>query len=436
MEVAPLAQSPANNRSGGLHDTYDRKEPMNSRERVLTALRHQEPDRVPVDLDGMASTGIMAMAYNRLKAHLGMTGGETKVYDVSQQLAHPEPPILSRFGVDVLPLPRAPMGFDPEHPSWKPWTLPDGSPALIPSGLYPVQDKSGDWLILDDAGRILRRLPAGGFYYDLVYHPLSEATTVAEIEAYELPAISDAQLGWLHREAHRLYETTDKAIMGHFGGSILEAAQGLRGWERFMMDMALEPTLAEALAQKLADRYLAEVPRYLEAVGDYVQIIQIGDDLGTQRGPQMSPEMYRRIIKPCHRQVIEGIKAHSSARGRPSPYIFLHSCGSIYRLIPDLIEIGVDILNPVQISAAEMDPVRLKREFGRDIVFWGGGADSQHVLPYAAPQEVRQHVRELIEIFAPGGGYVFCQVHNIQAHVPPANVVAMFEAALQFGRYA
>jgi uroporphyrinogen decarboxylase len=403
---------------------------MNSRERVLTALRHQEPDRVPIDLDGMASTGIMAIAYNHLKAHLGMRGGETKVYDIGQQLAHPEPPLLERFGVDVLPLTRAPLGLNPVHPAWKPWTLPDGSPALVPSGFSPVQNERGDWLILDAESHITHRLPAGGLYFDQIYHPLAEVTTVAEIEALELPDLSDDELAWLRREACRLYETTDKAIMGHFGGNILEAAQSLRGWDRFLMDLALQPRLAQALAQKLADHYVANLPRYLGAVSDYIQIIQMGDDLGTQRGAQMSPEMYRKIIKPYHRQVYEYVKTRSDL------YLFLHSCGSIYTLIPDLIELGIDILNPVQISAAEMDPARLKREFGRDIVFWGGGIDTQHVLPHATPELVRQHVRELLEIWAPGGGYVFCQVHNIQANVPPENVVAMFEAALAFGDYS
>jgi uroporphyrinogen decarboxylase len=403
---------------------------MNSRERVLTTLRHQEPDRVPIDLDGMASTGITAIAYNRLKAHLGLRGGETKVYDLSQQLAHPESPVLERFGVDVLPLTRAPLGFDPARPAWKPWPLPDGSPAMVPSGFNPVQSERGDWLILDAGGHVTHRMPAGGLYFDEVYHPLSGATTVAEIEALELPDLSNEELLWLGSEARRLNETTDKAIVGHFGGSILEAAQGLRGWERFMMDLALEPRLAQALAQKLADHYLANLPRYLDAVGDWIQIIQMGDDLGTQRGPQMSPQMYRKMIKPYHRHVYEYVKTHSDL------YLFLHSCGSIYALIPDLIELGVDILNPVQISAAEMDPARLKREFGRDIVFWGGGADTQHLLPYATPDQIRQHVRELLQTWAPGGGYVFCPVHNIQANVAPESVVAMFEAALAFGRYS
>jgi uroporphyrinogen decarboxylase len=412
---------------------------MNSRERVLTALRHQEPDRVPIDLDGMASTGIMAVAYNHLKAYLGMRGGETKMYDVGQQLAHPEPPVLERFGVDVLPLPRAWGGLDPTNPAWKPWTLPDGSPALVPSGFNPVQNERGDWLILDAQGRVTARMPAGGLYFNGVYRPLAEATTIAEIEAFvkAWPDISDEELAWLRSEAQRLYETTDKAIMGHFGGNILEAAQSLRGWGQFMMDMASQPKLAQALTQALADRWVANLSCYLDAVGDYIHIIQMGDDLGTQKGPQMSPRMYRHIIKPAHRQVYEHVKTYGGkGTGKPGPYIFLHTCGSIYKLIPDLIEVGVDILNPVQISAADMDPARLKREFGQDVTFWGGGANTQHVLPTATPQEVRQHVWELIDIWAPGGGYVFCQVHNIQANVPPENVVAMFEAALEFGRYA
>jgi uroporphyrinogen decarboxylase len=409
---------------------------MNSRERVLATTNHREPDRVPIDLDGMRSTGIMAMAYNRLRAYLGITGGETRMYDLTQQLAQPEPPILERFGVDVLPLGWMPMGLDVTDPAWKPWALPDGSPALVPAGFDPVQNDRGDWLILDDEGRITYRMPAGGYYFDRTYYPLAGATTVAEIEAYEPPDISDEELAWLGHEARRLYETTDKAIMGHFGGNILEAAQGLRGWDQFMIDMARDPRLAQALTQKLADHHVAHLPRYLDAVGTYIQIIQMGDDLGTQLGPQMSPKMYRQIIKPAHRQVYQFVKSYCQDKGGPVPYIFLHSCGSIYKLLPDLIEAGVDIINPVQISAADMAPAQLKSEFGNEFVFWGGGANTQHVLPNATPQEIREHVRELIEIFAPGGGFVFCQVHNIQANVPPENILAMFEAALEFGRYS
>jgi uroporphyrinogen decarboxylase len=195
------------------------------------------------------------------------------------------------------------------------------------------------------------------------------------------------------------------------------------------MDLLAEPKLAQALMERLADNAVANLERYLPAVGEYIQVIQMGDDLGTQQGPQMSPALYRRMIRPHHQRIYQHVKAHSDLR------VFLHSCGSIVALIPDLIEAGVDILNPVQISAAGMDPVKLKREFGRDLVFWGGGCDTQNVLPGASPAEVRDHVRRLLEVWMPGGGYVFSPVHNIQPDAPPENVVAMYEAALEFGRY-
>ena len=197
-----------------------------------------------------------------------------------------------------------------------------------------------------------------------------------------------------------------------------------------MEDLAGQPALAEALLQRLADAACADLARYLDAVGEYIDIVQVGDDLGTQNGPQLSPRMYRRLVKPYQQQMWQFIKARS---GLP---VFLHCCGGIYPLIPDLIEAGVDILNPVQISAVGMDPVRLKAEFGRDLVFWGGGCDTQHVLPEGTPAQVADHVRRQIDILAPGGGFVFNQVHNIQANVPPENIVAMLDAALAYGGYS
>ncbi|NLE44751.1 MAG: methyltransferase [Chloroflexi bacterium] len=402
---------------------------ISPRERVLASLQHREPDHIPIDLGGMRSTGIMAVAYNRLKAYLGLTDGQTKMFDLMQQLALPEPTVLDRFHVDVVPLPRPSWGLDTDNPRWKPWVLPDGSPAIVPDGFDPIRNERGDWVVLNSEGVMTSRMPAGGLYFDGVDHPLAEATTAEEIENYELSVISDSELDWLRSAARRLSETTDRAIMGEFGGNILESGQGLRGWDRFMIDLALEPKLADALIQKLVDHHLENLSRYLDAVGDTIQIIQMGDDLGTQQGPQLSPAMYRRFIKPAHRQIYDYVKKHSDL------FVFLHTCGSIYKLIPDLIEAGVDILNPVQVSAVDMDPARLKHDFGQDVVFWGGGADTQHVLPFADTQEIRDHVRHLIDVFAPGGGFVFCQVHNIQANVPPENVVAMFETAIECGGY-
>lgn len=399
-----------------------------SRTRVLAAVSHQESDRVPIDLGAMRSSGIHAIAYNRLKAHLGIADGESRLFDIMQQLAQPEPSIVARFGLDALPLPRAAIGLDPAHPAWKPWTLPDGSPALIPDGLQPVRRADGGLEIRDDAGRILYRMPPAGLYFEPVYEPLAAATTVAEIEAWSPTALSDVELAWLRAEAQRLRATTDRAIVALTGVRIYEGAQFARGWQRFMEDLGARPALAEAVMRRLADAACADLDRYLGAVGEFVDIVQVGDDLGTQAGPQLSPRMYRRLVKPYHSQVWQFIKARS---GLP---VFLHCCGGIYPLIPDLIEAGVDILNPVQISAVGMDPVRLKREFGRDLVFWGGGCDTQHILPEASPQTVADHVRRQIDILAPGGGFVFNQVHNIQANVPPENIVAMLDAAHEYGR--
>lgn len=401
-------------------------EAMTSRERVLAALRHQEPDRVPIDLDGTRASGISAIAYNRLRRHLGLPPGLARMYDLGQQLSHPETAVLARLGVDTLPLNRWPEGHGLRHGQWEPWTLPDGSQALVPAGFAPETDARGNQYILDEDGRRVRMRPATGFYFDRIYHPLADATTVAEIEAYPLPVISDEELSALRLEAKFLCENTDKAIVAEFGGSILEAGQDLRGWDRFLIDLVAERELAEALLQRVADNAIANLQRYMAAVGQYVQVVMMGDDLGIQHGLQMSPATYRRMIKPHHARIYGCVKAHSTA------YVLLHSCGAVAPLIPDLIEAGVDALNPVQISAKGMAPATLKLDFGKDITFWGGGCDSQAILPTATPEEVRRHVRELVDIFAPGGGYVFAPVHNIQPDVPPENVIATFDAVRKF----
>jgi len=393
---------------------------VNSREWVLAALRHEVPDRLPVDLGAMRSTGITALAYRRLKEHLGIADGDIYVYDTGQQLAVVESPIMDLFGLDVVPL-----DLD-QLLGWQPYTLPDGHPARIVAGFTTETAPDGSLYQLED-GRRVRYRPPTGLYFDRIYYPLAEATAPADLDPFPLQSYSDGELILLRDRARYLYQNTDYAIMGNFGGSILEAGQGLRGWEQFMIDLARGGPFLEALLEKLTEVHLADLARYLDAVGPYVQIIVMVDDLGTQQGLQISPQMYRRRIKPCHTRIYGYVRQHY-----PEIYVFLHSCGSIYPLIPDLIEAGVQILNPVQISAAGMDPVRLKREFGADLTFWGGGCDTQHTLPRGTPEEVAAEVKRLLDIVAPGGGYVFNQVHNIQADVPPENVVAMLETARSY----
>jgi uroporphyrinogen decarboxylase len=398
--------------------------PMTSRERVLKTIRHEEPDRLPIDLGGMASTGIMAIAYARLKQHLGIAEGETRLFDVLQQLAEVEPDILSRFGVDVISLGNS-LGQLPAE-FWKPWRLPDGTTCQIPASvdIYP-DEENGGWLIRE-YGIPFQRMSLNSIYFSEVFHPLAEMTSAEELKLVPRPVISDEDLKFLETRAKTLYENTDFAIIANFGGNILETGNSLRGFSRFMMDLAQGGTFVEDLIGGIVETQFANLSLYLEAVGKYVQIIQFGDDLGMQDRPLMSRNMYQKYLMPGHQILFQHVHHHSNCS------VFLHSCGSISPLIPDLITAGIDILNPVQTSAKNMDPQQLKSEFGDKLTFWGGGCDTQHVLSLANPDEVAQHVRERISIFAPGGGFVFNPIHNIQADVPPENIVSMFDTALEF----
>ena len=398
------------------------KTPLTSRQRVLTALSHKEPDRVPIDFGGMASTGIMAIAYARLKEYLGITAGEVRVFDMGQQLAEVEPEILTRFGVDVISLENS-LG-ESQSGFWKPWQLPDGTPCQIPAGtdLRP-DDENGGWLIWEH-GIPVQRMSPDSLYFSSIFHPLAAATTSPDLEQFPRPVISDEELKFIQMRAKYLYKNTDFAIMASFGGNILEIGQSLRGWGQFMVDLATGGAFVEDLIGGIVETHRTNLALFLEAVSDYVQIIQFGDDLGTQDRPQISRQMYQKYIFPGHKELYQSVHQKSDCA------VFLHSCGSIYPLIPDLIAAGVDILNPVQTSAANMEPEKLKAEFGDQITFWGGGSDTQQVLPNATPEEIEAHVTERINTFAPGGGFVFNPIHNIQANVPPENIVAMFETVL------
>ncbi|NLG97804.1 MAG: methyltransferase [Chloroflexi bacterium] len=391
---------------------------MNHRERVVAAIRHQPVDRMPVDLGGMRSTGIMAIAYHQLKQRLGITEGELRIFDATQQLAYVEAPIRERFGCDVVILD---LGL---LQGWRDYTLPDGTPAKITAKFQTEPDGEGGEFSLDDQGRRVGHRPKNSYYFDKYGPaPLAEAETIEDLDRYPWRVYTDEELEALRSEARRLYEETDYAILGSFGGAFLEGGQGLRGWDQFMMDLAGNRAFAEALLDRMLAHYLRNVELYLDAVGDYIQIIQMGGDMGTQNGPQIRPKMYYEIFQPREKELWGRI--HSL---KPEVSIFLHCCGGIYELIPGIIDAGCDILNPVQFSARGMDPERLKSEFGDRLCFWGGGCDTQTVLPFASPQEVYDHTRRQIEILKPGSGFVFTQVHNIQAGVPVENILAMYQA--------
>jgi uroporphyrinogen decarboxylase len=416
---------------------------MTRRERILATLDHKEPDRVPVDLGAMRSTGITAAAYGRLKEHLGIRTGHIDVYDVVQQLAQPEPAILDYWDADVVDLGRIFLKDDAE---WKEFTLPDGQSARIPAYVNFASDGAGGWLALAADGTPIGAMPKGAYYLSQTNFPLKDwdGTDLGVLDRlpelmglvtwsalpcapYHKP-LTPEHLAEIRRRAKALFETTDYAIMVAFGANLLEWGQYLCRMDQFLMDLLENPRKALALLDKLVEMHLANLEKVLASVDGYVQIIQMGDDLGTQQALEVSPRLYREVFKPRQRLIFETVKKRSNLR------LFLHSCGAIADIIPDLIEVGVEAINPVQTSARGMDPARLKREFGRDITFWGGGCDTQRVLPLGTPAEVDAHVKERIEIFAPGGGFVFTQVHNIMPHVPPQNIAAMVEAVRRYRR--
>ena len=411
---------------------------MNSRERVLAGIRHQQPDRVPVDLGATPSSGISALAYRRLLQHLGREG-HPRVYDVVQQLAQPEDFILDAFRIDVVDVGRA---FNNTDRDWYPVALGDGSPAEYPRWFRPQRQPDGSWQAFHPGtGEPIAKMPVGASFFDQTCFPYLDGYPA---DYRHLPEAMGKVLWsalvhspWDHAGEPDFWATlrhkclalrgqTDRALMIVCGCNLFEWGTFLRRIDNFLMDLILEPEQVEWLLDALMEQHLATLAKVCEAVGDVVDILRFGDDLGTDQGPFMAPEIYRRLFKPRHKILCDYVKRHSKM------HTFLHTCGSIYKLIPDLIEAGYDIINPVQTNARDMEPERLKREFGKDITFWGGGVDTRAVLNRATPREVREQVLQRLAIFAPGGGFVFNTVHNILPDVPPANIVAMFEAIREF----
>ena len=409
---------------------------MTSRERVLNALNHREADKIPVDCGSMRSTGIMGIAYNRLKKQLGIEGGSTRIYDSVQQLAVPEKWYLEKFVIDVVDLARA-FADDPED--WQHWTLPDGSPAMMPAWLKFEKSDSG-WVCVNEDDEPLAEMPESSYYFDQKIWPLYGVHK----ESFEDLPVYMNKVVWNHmtdplwknsgrpdfykvlrEKAKQLYENTDYAIMLGFGGNLFEWGQFLYRTDEFLVNLIRHRTEMEKMLDKLTEIHLSNLTPVLDAVSPYVQIIQMGDDLGMQSGPMLSPELYRELFLPRHKKIYQTVKEKTDM------FVFLHSCGAIADLIPYLIEAGVDIINPVQISCKGMEPERLKRDFGKDIVFWGGGIDTQHVLPEKPVEKVREDTHRNTELFMKDGGFVFSQVHNIQAGVPPENIIAMYEEVNQ-----
>ena len=382
---------------------------MTSRERVLAALNHEEGDRVPIDLGGFQS-GIHLRAYRELLDHLRRVE-EIQVLDPVQQLAVPSDEILKRFHVDIRYVTAgAPAGFD---------------------GRVRQHRRGGQlWHDLEDEFGVIWSMPDDQrLYMDISHHPLANAT-LRDLEAYPFPKGDDpSRFTGLRERAPALSQNRSFALSSGICGVTYEICWYMRGLERWFLDMVENPAFCEALLDRTSRFWVDWMEGFLGEVGGLLDVIMIGDDLAGQDGPLFSPSFYRSVVKPRQRAVIDAIRRRTGAR------IWYHTCGSCLDLIPDLLDNGIDILNPVQIGARSMDPAVLKKRFGKRLVFWGGGIDSQHILPFATPEQVRAETRRNIKTLKPGGGYVFANVHNIQAGTPPENVVALYEEAYRSGFY-
>ncbi|MEA3327719.1 MAG: uroporphyrinogen decarboxylase family protein [Chloroflexota bacterium] len=407
---------------------------MNSRERVLSAISHIEPDGIPVDLGATPSSGISAIAYDNLLSYLPFKNKRNWVYDVVQQVAQLSEEVLDFFRIDTVDLGRT---FNTKDSDWYDYTLPNGGIAQQPVWFHPVKQADGSYLALQGKEAIAR-MPATAFSYDQVVFPFLDGYPT------EYRANLNAAMGKIHWaalvhspwdhasepdfweslrfKALQLRANSDRAIVLSAGCNLFEWGTFLRRLDNFLMDLVCAPAEVERFLDALMVRHLSSLEKICKAVGDVVDIIRLGDDLGMNTGPLMSPATYRELFKPRHRTLCHYIKRHSTM------HTFLHSCGSIYQLIPDLIEAGFEILNPVQTNTCDMQPKRLKEEFGKDVTFWGGGADTRSILNLGTPAQVRDHVRADIETLSPGGGFIFNTIHNILPDVPPENIIAMFEA--------
>ena len=370
---------------------------MTHRERVLAAVDHQETDRTPIDFGGTLATTIVPSTYEELKCHLGETH-PTNIGWMRQQLVLPDETILRRFDVDTRPL--------------KLGDYDEGKARVLSP--HRMIDHWGTTWSKEVGGHYLN---VDGPFYNIEADP-------GLIEAYDWPDPDDPGLcRGLKAQAEDLYQGTDYAVILDLGIGIVTRAQFVRGFMEFLMDMTLYPEFAGALLNKLGQIWIRIARNALQEVGDLVDVVFWGDDYGMQQGPMFRPQHFTDLVKPVNQQMVATVKELSDAR------VLLHSCGSVAPMISDMIDTGIDALNPVQVSADNMDPAKLKTDFGDRLAFWGG-IDTQDVLPFKTAAEVGEYVQFIINTLGKGGGYVLSTVHNVQEQVPPENIVAMFRACL------
>ncbi|MCU0500784.1 MAG: uroporphyrinogen decarboxylase family protein [Anaerolineae bacterium] len=410
---------------------------MTSRERVLRTVNFQPADRTPIDLGAMKASSISVKAYNQVKARLGLQT-RSRIWDPKFMIAAVEDAVMQRFHLDVAPLDVSSALHDVRPDSaWLPKTLYEGAEGLLPPDTAIGMDADGRWMLLDEHRNPTSfRMPRDGYYFDDVAFN-APGSAIDPTAFRPVAGFTDDLLRAVETRGKYLYENTEYAILGWGGGvcflglslitdRLSNVTMGLPS--EWMIMLMTEKKIAHEMMDRSVEASISCLKQLHEAVGDRCFAWGIAaDDSGTQRGEFIRPELWAEMIKPHYAKLCAWIHRNTQWK------TFLHCCGSIYHLIPHMIEAGVDILNPIQTSAANMQPERLQAEFGGKIVFWGGGCDTQRVLPTATPEEVRAHVRERLAVLKPGGGYVFNQVHNIQPNVPAENIIAMLDAAYEFG---
>ncbi len=414
---------------------------MTSRERVQTALEHREPDRVPLDIGGSPTSGMHVSSVYRLRQALGLdpSGTPVKVIEPFQMLGEIAPDLRAAVGIDVVNLAGSRTFFGFRNEGWKPWTLFDGTPVLVPAGFNTDPEPNGDILLYPEGDRAAPasgRMPHGGWYFDAIIRqpPIDEDRLRVEDNLEEFGPIADDELEHFRREADRLYTQTDCAILATFGGTSfgdialvpatwLKNPKGIRDVEEWYASTAMRPDHIRRIFERQCEIALANLARIHRAVGDRVTAVFVtGTDFGTQTSCFISPDAYCTLFKPFHRAVNDWIHRNTTWK------TFIHSCGAIMGLLDHIVDAGFDILNPVQCSATGMAPDALKRRFGERLTFWGGGVDTQRTLPFGTPDAISREVAERIRIFGRSGGFVFNPVHNVQAQTPGENLLALFDA--------
>jgi hypothetical protein len=420
---------------------------MTSRERVRRAINHQEADRVPLDLGSTLVTGIAASIYAKLKKALGIAGGNVKVYDPYQFLAEVEEEVKKKLGVDTygIQLPVTLFGYRNEE--WKPFRLFDGTDVLISGHFQYDVLENGDIVQYPKGDRSAPpsgKMPKGGFYFDSIVRQepiVEEKLDPLEWVRETYALYTDEDLRYLEETSKWYYDNTDYALIGNFWGAgfgdiaivpgpSVAYPKGVRSPEEWYVSAVTRKQYIKDIFHYQFELQMKNLKMYREAVGDRIDVIVMsGTDFGSQQGPFISPDSYREMFKPLHMAMNGWVHENTGWK------TFFHTCGAIAAFLDDFHEAGVDILNPVQISAKGMEPALLKEKYGQKFVFWGGGVDPQGVLPFGKPEEVREQVERNIVTLGKGGGYVFNNVHNIQATVPVENVVAMFETFREKGKY-